>query len=46
MDFSGDLGSIDSLGLRSEEMRDVLMDGEDCVGVFGPGPEVRAYEQG
>lgn len=28
------------------EMRDVVVVDEDCVRVLGPGPEVRAYEEG
>jgi hypothetical protein len=28
------------------EMRDVVVVVEDCVRVLGPGPEVRAYEEG
>lgn len=33
-------------GPSEEEMRDVLVDGEACGGVLGPGPAVRTYEEG
>jgi hypothetical protein len=33
-------------GNRNREMKDVALAGEDCVRVLGPGPEVRAYEEG
>lgn len=39
-------GGGDTGGKLSREMRDVAVAGEDCVRVLGPGPEVRAYEEG
>jgi hypothetical protein len=33
-------------GYRNREMKDLALAGEDCVRVLGPGPEVRAYEEG
>lgn len=39
-------GGVAPKGSSEEEMRDVLVDGEVCGGVLGPGPAVRAYEEG